>query len=236
MAPTEGDTQVFPRSVPSTPGGAASKKGEQTMKRMLAITCAGALLLALTSCSGGEKEPASSSAGGSSSSISSSASSSGGDMSSAGSSASASQQETESVSLYIGRDGDFYVYTQEISGEVTPESIIQSMTELTGWNLDVVSAVEGNGKIVVSFAETSALYVGPPQEQKEEFHVLDARQLDQAILDSIKRTLEKWVGTEDGTVEVYFTAADGGDLVLEDIGVTISADEAYTAFPSGEAQ
>lgn len=206
------------------------------MKRMLAITCAGALLLALTSCSGGQKETTSTSAPGSSSSISSSASSSGGDVSSAGSSASSSQQETQSVDLYIGMDGDFYVYPQEITGEVTPESIIQSMAELTGWNLDVVSAVEGNGKIVVSFAETSALYVGPPQEQKEEFQVLDAGQLDQTILDSIQRTLEKWVGTEDGTVEVYFTAADGGDLVLEGIGVTIPADQPYTGFPTGETQ
>ena len=206
------------------------------MKRMLAITCAGALLLALTSCSGGEKEPASSSVGGSSSSISSSASSAGGDMSSAGSSASSSQQETQSVNLYIGMNGSFQEYPQEIAGEITPETIIQSMAELTGWNLDVVSAVEGNGKIVVSFAETSALYVGPPQEQKEEFQVLDAGQLDQTILDSIHKTLQEWVGTEDGTVEVYFTAADGGDLVLENIGVTISADEAYTAFPSGQAQ
>ena len=206
------------------------------MKRMLAITCAGALLLALTSCSGGQKESTSTSAPGSSSSISSSASSSGGDVSSAGSSVSSSQQETQSVDLYIGMDGDFYVYPQEITGEVTPESIIQSMAELTGWNLDVVSAVEGNGKIVVSFAETSALYVGPPQEQKEEFQVLDAGQLDQTILDSIQRTLEKWVGTEDGTVEVYFTAADGGDLVLEGIGVIIPADQPYTGFPTGEAQ
>ena len=206
------------------------------MKRMLAITCAGALLLALTSCSVGQKETTSTSASGSSSSISSSASSSGSDVSSAGSSASSSNQEVQSVNLYIGMNGDFYVYPQEIAGEVTPEAIIQSMAELTGWNLDVVSAVEGNGKIVVSFAQTSALYVGPPQEQKEEFQVLDAGQLDQTILDSIQKTLQEWVGTEDGTAEVYFTAADGGDLVLEGIGVTISADEPYTGFPTAQEQ
>ena len=206
------------------------------MKRMLAITCAGALLLALTSCSGGQKETTSNSASGSSSSISSSASSSGSDVSSAGSSASSSNQEVQSVNLYIGMNGDFYVYPQEIAGEVTPEAIIQSMAELTGWNLDVVSAVEGNGKIVVSFAQTSALYVGPPQEQKEEFQVLDAGQLDQTILDSIQKTIQEWIGTEDGTAEVYFTDADGGDLVLEGIGVTISAETPYVGFPTQEAK
>ena len=211
------------------------------MKRMLAITCAGALVLALASCSSGQNSAGtSSSIGGStsssSSSISSSASSAGGDMSSAGSSASSSQQETQSVDLCIGMNGDFYIYPQEIAGEVTPETIIQSMAELTGWNLDVVSAVEGNGKIVVTFAETSALFVGPPEQQKEDFQVLDAGQLDQTILDSIQRTFEKWVGTEDGTVEVYFAGPDGGDLVLEGIGVTISADEPYAGFPTAQEQ
>lgn len=211
------------------------------MKRMLAITCAGALVLALASCSSGQNSAGtSSSIGGStsssSSSISSSASSAGGDMSSAGSSASSSQQETQSVNLYIGMNGDFQEYPIELDGEVTPETIIQSMAELTGWNLDVVSAVEGNGKIVVTFAETSALFVGPPEQQKEDFQVLDAGQLDQTILDSIHKTLQEWVGTEDGTAEVYFTAADGGDLVLEGIGVTISADEPYAGFPTAQEQ
>ena len=208
------------------------------MKRMLAITCAGALVLALASCSSGQNTAGtsssisgSSSSSSSSSSISGSASSGGSSVSGAGSESSSSQVQTQSVDLCIGMNGDFYIYPQEIAGEVTPEAIIQSMAELTGWNLDVVSAVEGNGKIVVTFAETSALFVGPPEQQKEEFQVLDAGQLDQTILDSIQRTFEKWVGTEDGTVEVYFAGPDGGDLVLEGIGVTISADEPYAGFP-----
>lgn len=205
------------------------------MKRMLAITCAGALLLALTSCSGGQKESASSQGESSSSTVSSSSSGANVDVS-GGESSAALEQETQSVDLYIGRDGDFFVYPQQITGEVTPESIIQSMAELTGWNLDVVSAVEGNGKIVVSFADTSALYVGPPEEQKEEFRVLDAGQLDQTILDSIQRTFQKWIGTEDGTVEIYYTAPDGGDLVLEGIGVTISAETPYDGFPAQETK
>ena len=205
------------------------------MKRMLAITCAGALLLALTSCSGGQKEPASSSAPGSSSSVSSSASSAGGDVSSSGSGASSSEQEVQNVNLYIGMDGAFQEYPLEVKGEVTPEILIEGIAQLTGWNLDVVSAVEGNGKIVVSFAETSSLYVGPPEEQKEGFQVLDAGQLDQTILDSIQKTIQEWIGTEDGAAEVYFTAADGGNLVLEGVGVTISADEPYAGFPTQEA-
>lgn len=209
------------------------------MKRMLAITCAGALVLSLASCSslglGGNK--AQTGSGGSSSSISSSSSGSvssgsGSDVSAAGSGASSSTQEAQSATLYIGMNGEFKEYPLETKDEVNYYTLVSGIAELTGWNLDLESAVEGNGKIVISFADTCSLFVGPPEEQKEEFRVLDAGQLDQTILDSIQKTIQEWVGTEDGKAEVYFTAADGGDLVLSGIGVTISADEPYTGFPT----
>ena len=189
------------------------------MKRMLAITCAGALLLALTSCSAlrGAVSSITGSKSNSGSSVSSSAGSVGsssfaGSYGSAGSSSSegsgdegdvsASSQSDRSPLLYIGMNGDFQVFPLEQKGEVTYQSLVQGIADLTGWNLDLESAVEGNGKIVISFADTCALYAGPPQEQKEEFRVLDAGQLDQTILDSIHRTIQKWVGTEDGEAEV----------------------------------
>ena len=107
------------------------------MKRMLAVTCAGALVLALASCSSGQQPATSGSAGSSSSSsISSSASTSGGDASSAGSSASSSQQEMQTVNLYIGMNGEFQEYPLEVNGEITPEILIESMAQLTGWNLE----------------------------------------------------------------------------------------------------
>ena len=129
-------------------------------------------------------------------------------------------------------NGEFKEYPLEAKEEVNYYTLVAGIAELTGWNLDLESAVEGNGKIVISFADTCSLFVGPPEEQKEEFRVLDAGQLDQTILDSIQKTIQEWVGTEDGQAEVYFTAADGGDLVLSGIGVTISADEPYTGFPT----
>ena len=217
------------------------------MKRMLAITCAGALLLALTSCSslglGGNKAQSGSQGSASSSSAaSSSAGSAAGsgaasddDMIGADSSTSTSSQNSRSATLYIGMNGQFKEYPMETKEDITYYTLVGAIAELTGWNLDLESAVEGNGKIVISFADTSSLFVGPPEEQKEEFRVLDAGQLDQTILDSIQKTIQEWVGTEDGEAEVYFTAADGGDLVLSGIGVTISADEPYTGFPTASA-
>ena len=86
------------------------------------------------------------------------------------------------------------------------------------------------------FAETSALFQGPPDPQKDEFHVFDAGQLSQTILDSIQKTLQNWAvvpGLGDpASVDVYFCGPDGGDLVLENIGVTIPCTEPYSGFPS----
>ena len=216
------------------------------MKRMLAITCAGALLLALTSCSslglGGNKAQSSSQGSASSSSASSSAGSTAGsgaasddDMIGADGSTSTSSQNSRSATLYIGMNGQFKEYPMETKEDITYYTLVGAIAELTGWNLDLESAVEGNGKIVISFADTSSLFVGPPEEQKEEFRVLDAGQLDQTILDSIQKTIQEWVGTEDGKAEVYFTPADGGDQALSGIGVTITADEPYTGFPPAPA-
>ena len=44
--------------------------------------------------------------------------------------------------------------------------------------------------MTVSFSKECALFTGPPQQQKEEFHMYDAEQLDRTILDSIQKTLQ----------------------------------------------
>ena len=110
------------------------------------------------------------------------------------------------------------------------------MASLTGWNLDLAEPIfSGKGGITVSFADTSALFAGPPEEQREEFYVYDALQLDQTILDSLKKTLQCWaVDPELGDpdqVEVWFCGADGGDLALPGTGVTIPAAQPYEQFP-----
>ncbi len=48
----------------------------------------------------------------------------------------------------------------------------------------------GKGGMTISFSKESALFTGPPQQQKEEFHMYDAEQLDRTILDSIQNTAE----------------------------------------------
>ena len=101
--------------------------------------------------------------------------------------------------LYIGVGNQFAEYPVEYTGEldengqIPPEEVLAAMASLTGWNLDLAEPIfSGKGGITVSFADTSALFAGPPEEQREEFHVYDALQLDQTILDSLKKTLQCW--------------------------------------------
>lgn len=214
------------------------------MKRMLALACA--MTLALTACSSGNTSQSNGSATQpppSSSSVSSSRPdpAGSGDSSSepADSEGTSSSRpgENQSAVLYIGMNGRFQEYPLELEGEITPGDLVAGISQLTGWNLDLADEItSGKGGMTVMFAETSALFQGPPDPQKDEFHVFDAGQLSQTILDSIQKTLQNWVvvsGLGDpASVDVYFCGPDGGDLVLENIGVTIPCTEPYSGFPS----
>lgn len=181
-------------------------------------------VLALTACS--SPSPAESE----------SASSSGGSQSAG---ASQSQQPAvQTATLYIGMDGEFREYPLESQEEITPRQLVEGIAALTGWNLDLADEItDGKGGITVSFAETCALFSGPPSPQKDEFFVFDVSQLDQTILDSVKKTLQNWavvpgLGDPD-SVDIYFSGPDGSDLVLEGLEITIPANEPYRAFPLG---
>lgn len=134
---------------------------------------------------------------------------------------SACSMERSCAVLYIGVGNQFAEYPVEYTGEldengqIPPEEVVSAMASLTGWSLDLAEPIfSGKGGITVSFADTSALFVGPPEEQREEFRVYDALQLDQTILDSLKKTLQCWaVDSELGDpdqVDVWFCGADGG--------------------------
>ena len=220
------------------------------MKKLVPVFCAGALLFSLAACVGGET-PTGSASG--SPDPGTSAQEPAGSQSSAGSSSqqadgtaggSQAQPQGTEYTLYIGMDGTFQEYPMTYEGEldeqglVPAEAMIAGMAELTGWNLDLAGEITtGKGGITVSFGETCALFSGPPQEQKEEFHVYDSYQLDQTILDSVKKTLQNWAvvpgqGDPD-SVDVYYCGPDGKDLVLINSGWTISSTQPYEQFPQG---
>ncbi|MFR8011707.1 MAG: hypothetical protein ACLU8W_08140 [Clostridia bacterium] len=147
-----------------------------------------------------------------------------------------------SLTIYIGSGDQFDTYTVGYSGSLTAtgqipaEKVIEALADYIGWNLDLSGAVSvGKGGIAVSFAQTATLFTGavksggisPSGTPKE---------LDQTLLDSVRKTLQCWaVDPQKGdpeAVDIWFSGPDGGDLVLENIGVVIPFDQPYRTFPA----
>lgn len=222
------------------------------MKKLWTIVCAGALLLALGAC-GAQPGAQNSQSGG----VSDSQQSSTPEEPLPAQSGESSQSQTEDpqlqqaqadparvVTLYIGAGDQFQQYEETYQGPlndlgmVPAEGVVAEMAQLTGWNLDLAGEITtGKGGITVPFGENCALFTGPPEEQKDEFHMYDSYQLDQTILDSVKKTLQNWAvvpgkGDPD-SVDVYYCGPDGKDLVLINSGWTISSTQPYEQFPQG---
>ena len=75
------------------------------------------------------------------------------------------------ATLYIGTEGNFKEYTVEIDS-LSPENLLKAMSELTDWNLDLAADITtGKGGMSVCLSNNSALFMGPPDPQKDEFHI-----------------------------------------------------------------
>lgn len=138
------------------------------------------------------------------------------------------------ATLFIGTQGNFVEYTAEYDTEPTPDMLIESIAEKTGWNLTLEEPVSVGKSYSVVFSKESALYVGPPDPQNEEFFVYDSTQLCDTILDSTLQTLQYNAFVHDGTtsvdttaLDIYFLAPDGNALDLPDAGITLSLNEPY---------
>ena len=138
--------------------------------------------------------------------------------------------KTEAV-LYIGTEGNFKEYTVEIDS-LSPENLVKAMSELTTWNLDLAGDITtGKGGMSVCLSNDSALFMGPPDPQKEEFHMFDAESLCHTILDSIKKTLQEnfvYEGGDPDSIDIYFYMEGEKPLTLENLGMSWSLEEPYS--------
>lgn len=150
---------------------------------------------------------------------------------------SSQEPETKVPTLYIGTvdaegNGSFQEYPFVGSGKVTPEALIAAMAELTGWNLTLSAedpVTTGKGGMTVSFAPESAIFTGPPIEQKEEFHLYSADQLCYTIFDSVQKTLQENFSPENpGALDIYYCTDGSGEIKLEQLGVVLPLDEPYS--------
>ena len=196
------------------------------LKRILALCMAGLMALSPAAC--GDGGGAGSPSGESRPALASSGASKG---------AASHEAGPHGLTLQVGMDGRFTDYPWEYTGElndagvVPPAEAIAALGELTGWDLSLADEVtDGKGGMTVTFGASCVLFTGPPEVQNEDFHVYSAEELAETVLDSVRQTLVMNYGGAEG-LDVYFCGPGGGDLVLDNIGVTISRLEPYTAFP-----
>ena len=135
------------------------------------------------------------------------------------------------ATLYIGTEVNFKEYTVEISS-LSPENLVKAMSELTDWNLDLAADITtGKGGMSVCLSNNSALFMGPPEPQKDEFHMFDTETLCHTILDSIKKTLQEnfvYEGGDPDSIDIYFYMEGEKPLTLENLGMSWSLEEPYS--------
>lgn len=140
--------------------------------------------------------------------------------------------EERTAILYIGtKSTGFREYAMAYQGDLTPELLIRGIAELTGWDLTLAQKVtSGKGGMSVCLSDQSALFTGPPDPQKEEFHMYDATQLAETILDSIQKTLQMGFTGEGGdpdALDIYYYAEGEKPLELPNLGISWPLDQPY---------
>lgn len=138
----------------------------------------------------------------------------------------------QTATLYIGTKANgFTEYPMTYEGELTPELLIQGIADLTGWDLTLAEpVVSGKGGMSVCLSSESALFTGPPDPQKEEFHMYDVGQLAETILDSIQKTLQKGFVLEPGdpdTLDIWYFMEGDKPLELPILGLSWPIDQPY---------
>ncbi len=141
-------------------------------------------------------------------------------------------EDGRTATLYIGtRAGGFAEYPMTFQGELTAETLIQGIADLTGWNLTLAEEViSGKGGMSVCLSGESALFTGPPDPQKEEFHMYDAGQLAETILDSIQKTLQEGFTLEGGdpdALDIWYYMEGEQPLELPALGLSWPIDQPY---------
>lgn len=141
--------------------------------------------------------------------------------------------EGQTATLYIGTQAAGFVeYPLTYEGTLTPEVLIQGIADLTGWNLTLAEQVTtGKGGMSVCLSSESALFTGPPDPQNEDFHMYDAEQLAETILDSIQKTLQMGFtgkGGDPDALDIYYYMEGELPLELPNLGLSWPLDEPYS--------
>lgn len=138
----------------------------------------------------------------------------------------------QTATLYVGTKANgFTEYPMTYEGELTPEVLIQGIADLTGWNLTLAEPViSGKGGMSVCLSNESSLFTGPPEPQKDEFHMFSADELAETILDSIQKTLQEGFVLDPGdpnTLDIWYYMEGEQPLELPSLGLSWAIDQPY---------
>ena len=134
--------------------------------------------------------------------------------------------------VYIGTKANgFTDYPIVYDGDLTAEKLIQGIADLTGWDLTLAEdVISGKGGMSVCLSSESSLFTGPPDPQREEFHVYDVGQLAETILDSIQKTLQEGFTGEGGdpdALDIWYYMEGDLPLELPILGLSWPIDQPY---------
>lgn len=201
------------------------------MKKLITLLCAGALAASLVAC--GQSDPPAASQPDTPSPDPTGSVSQPKQPPAQPDGSGSQEPQGQTATLYIGMDDSFQEYPLAYEGELTPELLIAGIADLTGWNLDLADAVTtGKDGMTVSLADTSSIFAGPPEEQKEQFHVYDVAELAASILDSIQHTLQyNFVDGQQGdpaALNIYYCNGQNENIVIPGLELSIPMDQPYT--------
>lgn len=105
------------------------------------------------------------------------------------------------------------------------DTLISILEEVTGWNLTLSEPVSVSpGSFTIAFSEESSIYTGATDSSKADFAIADREQLVTTILDSIVANMNI---AYNESLTIYFSSADGSDIVVPGTDIIISAATPY---------
>ena len=130
------------------------------------------------------------------------------------------------VTLFIWNVDTWKTVQWHYRDTLTAKKLLAGLSYVTNWDLtcEVKPATQ---KLTFRWDKASSLFSGIPLRQNKEYWIGNQKELDACILDSVYKTMLENLGP---SYTVFYADAEGNDLELTDVGVTIPANVPYSNF------